>query len=263
MKTTVADVCQYLESIAPLGLQESYDNAGLIAGEKDWEVKGVLCSLDATAEVVLEAVERGCNLVVAHHPIVFRGLKQVNRSHYVGRAVVEAIKNDVAIYAVHTNLDNVLDNGVNREIATRLGLTDLTILAPRPENAATGSGLLGYLPEAMGEGDFLRKVKNEMQAGCIRHSAFSGKNIQRVAVCGGAGSFLIHHALDAGAEAFVTSDVKYHEFFEADGRLLYMDIGHYESEQYTISLLERLISGKFLNFAAYCTKRNTNPVHYY
>lgn len=263
MTTTIADLCDHLEGIAPLNLQESYDNAGLITGERDWEVKGVLCTLDATVEVVREAVEKGCNVVVAHHPIVFRGLKQINTVHYVGRAVVEAIKHDVAIYAIHTNLDNVLDNGVNQAIAERIGLKNISILSPKSIDEKTGSGMVGELGSPVTELEFLTHLKNSMDTGVIRHTPLLGGKINKVAVCGGAGSFLIHSALEVGADVFITGDVKYHEFFEADGKLVIMDIGHFESEQFTIPLLERLISKKFRNFAVHCTERNTNPVHYF
>jgi len=263
MSTTIGDLCAHLESIAPLHLQESYDNAGLITGELDWEVSGVLCALDATVEVVREAAEKGCNVVVAHHPIVFKGLKKISSTNYVGRAVIEAIRRDVAIYAIHTNLDNVLDQGVNQAIAQRLGLQGLSILAPRGPEEEIGAGILGDLPEEMTEEGFLTLVKERMATKCVRHTRLTGLPIKRVALCGGSGSFLIDAAIRAGADAYLTGDVKYHEFFDADDKLLLLDIGHFESEQFTIPLLADIISKKFRNFAAYCTERSTNPVHYF
>ena len=263
MKTTIAELCDHLESIAPLDLQESYDNAGLITGEKDWEVTGVLCTLDATVDIINEAAEKGCNVVVAHHPIVFRGLKQISARHYVGRAIIEAIKKDVAIYAIHTNLDNILENGVNQAIADKLDLSNLKILAPKSVDEKTGSGMVGDLSAEMSETEFLSYVKTRMQTGGIRHTPLLKRNVKKVALCGGAGSFLIHNAIAAGADVFISGDIKYHEFFEADGKILILDIGHYESEQYTIPLLKRLITKKFTNFAVHCTDRKTNPVHYF
>lgn len=263
MSTTVGQLCDHLESIAPLHLQESYDNAGLITGERDWEVTGVICSLDATVEVVREAAEKGCNVVVAHHPIIFRGLKQITGTNYVGRAIIEAIRRDIAIYAIHTNLDNVLDQGVNQAIAQKLGLSDLEILAPKGPEGTTGAGMIGQLPREMSEEEFLQFVKDRMETACVRHTKLIGLPIRKVAICGGSGSFLIENAIRSGADAYVTGDVKYHEFFDADGKLVLLDIGHFESEQFTIPLLAQIITKKFSNFAAYCTERITNPVHYF
>ncbi|RMD72231.1 MAG: Nif3-like dinuclear metal center hexameric protein, partial [Bacteroidetes bacterium] len=294
---TITDVIEVLESIAPPVYQESYDNAGLIVGDPNAPVRGVLCCLDAIEEVVDEAIRLDCNLVVAHHPIVFRGLKRLTGANYVERTVLKAIKHDVAIYAIHTNLDNVLHRGVNERIAQRLGLTDCRILAPKqvlqvavwhfaeapthalvealeelpgtacqtdgprvevryPTGSARavhalmaqhggqlwsvraderpadqiGSGLVGLLPEPMPETAFLDLLKERMQTGCIRHTRLLGKPVRRVALCGGAGGFLLRQAIAVGADFFVTADYKYHEFFDADNQIVIADIGHYESE---------------------------------
>ncbi len=362
----IAAITSYLEGLAPLSLQESYDNAGLITGQPGWDCTGILCSLDATEEVVREAGEKGCNLLVSHHPIVFGGLKKINGKNYVEKAVIAAIKQDVALYAIHTNLDNVA-GGVNGKMASRLGLRDLQILSPRngglkklytfvPEAHAekvrnalfsagagqigqysecsfntpgsgtfkagdganpfvgktgerhtetefrvemvfpthlqgtliealrsahpyeevafdvvelanphpeTGAGMLGYLPEALDESAFLGKLKERFGSPVIRHTRFSGKKIKKVALCGGAGSFLINKALSAGADAFVTGDLKYHEFFDANDRLLLADIGHFESEQFTIDLLRDILAEKFPTFAVLKTGVETNPVRYF
>ncbi|PHI21339.1 Nif3-like dinuclear metal center hexameric protein [Lewinellaceae bacterium SD302] len=259
----IKDITSYLESIAPLNLQESYDNAGLIVGEPDTKITGVLTSLDCTEEIVLEAKRRGCNLVVAHHPIVFRGLKRFNGSNYVERTVIRAIKEDVAIYAIHTNLDNVRLRGVNEKISQRLGLENLHLLAPKTEDGSVGSGMIGELPTALSEADFLTLLRDRMLTGVIKHTQKLGKKVKKVALCGGAGGFLLQAAKAAGAQAFVTSDYKYHEFFDADGDLLLCDIGHYESEQFTTELLAELLSKKFSTFAVLCTELNTNPVRYF
>ncbi|MBR9922349.1 MAG: Nif3-like dinuclear metal center hexameric protein [Bacteroidetes bacterium] len=335
----IKDVINYLEQLAPPQYQESYDNAGLIVGDKDTKVSGVLCCLDSTEAIVAEAVEKGCNLIVAHHPIVFKGLKSLTGKNYVERTIIEAIKNDIAIYAIHTNLDNVYQNGVNQRIADSLGLNNTRILAPkknlkrlnariksdeasrlqeilekegldhlnlewsmlgdwtsialsfnyssaehgrilhalqeatgrevpytswdiRESDPNIGSGMIGELPKAISGLEFLKMVKEKMQAACIKYTDIPERKIKTVALCGGSGGFLLPYAIGARADAFVTSDYKYHEYFDADGKLLIADIGHFESEQYTIDLLQEIISRKFSNFAAYCTQVKTNPVNY-
>lgn len=347
----IKDVISYLEAIAPPVYQESYDNAGLITGMPTTAVKGVLVCLDATEAVLDEAIELGCNLIVAHHPIVFRGLKKITGRNYVERVIIKAIKNDLAIFAAHTNLDNVFQQGVNSRIAKRLGLINRQILAPKqvskklqiftPASLAIplqealvsigvgqiegireagyfaesgssqmingearvkleiafpiaiqravlrtvkkfqaeakinydlfamevdtpeiGSGMIGLLPEPMEAGAFLHYLKERMQANCVRHTALLNQPIEKVALCGGAGGFLLPHAIRQGAQIFVTADYKYHEFFDADGKIIIADIGHYESEQFTIQLLDEIISQKFSNFAVHCTKVSTNPVYY-
>ena len=259
---TIQDVVQVLEQIAPPHLQESYDNAGLITGVPDTRLTGVLFCLDSTEAVVEEAIRKNCNLVVAHHPIVFRGLKRFNGSNYVERTVISALRNDVALYAIHTNLDNVYRHGVNEKIAEKIGLHNTRILAPKPGTPEIGAGLIGELVRPVSELDFLQHLRRAMQTACVRHTALRGRPVQRVAVCGGAGSFLVSDALRAGADVFVSADFKYHEFFDAEGRLVIADIGHFESEQFTIELLFNLIREKFPNFALHLTETTTNPVHY-
>jgi len=259
---TIQDVVQVLEQIAPPHLQESYDNAGLITGVPDTRLTGVLFCLDSTEAVVEEAIRKNCNLVVAHHPIVFRGLKRFNGSNYVERTVISALRNDVALYAIHTNLDNVYRHGVNEKIAEKIGLHNTRILAPKPGTPEIGAGLIGELVRPVSEVDFLQHLRRTMQTACVRHTTLRGRPVQRVAVCGGAGSFLVSDALRAGADVFVSADFKYHEFFDAEGRLVIADIGHFESEQFTIELLFNLIREKFPNFALHLTETTTNPVHY-
>ena len=347
----IKDVIQYLESIAPTVYQASYDNAGLIVGDAQQEVKGVLCCLDSTEAIVEEAAEKSCNLIVAHHPIVFKGLKSLTGRNYVERVVIQAIKHDIAIYAIHTNLDSVYHKGVNEKICEKLGLKQTEILAPTQSlkklnvfvppaqseqiqqalfdagagtlgkkqglsyassgertnkgktsaevkievffpmaiqgqvlavlrqstegreplyeltaienhNPLVGSGMIGQLAEPMEEEAFLKHLKEAMSVNVIRHTALFGKPIQTVAVCGGAGGFLLGAAKGRKADVFITADYKYHEFFDADGQIIIADIGHFESEQFTIELLQQLISEKFSNFAAYSTEVVTNPVHY-
>lgn len=263
----IRDLTGFLEQIAPLQLQESYDNAGLIVGNPQTEIRGVLFCLDSTEEIIEEAVRRGCNLVVAHHPIIFRGLKKINGKNYVERTIIMAIRNNVAIYAIHTNLDNVLRHGVNERIAQQLGLKNLQILSPKKDLASgidpnIGAGIVGDLAEPIPERDFLIFLKEKMGAGVVRHTRLLERPVTRVAVCGGSGSFLLGDAIAAGADMFVTADFKYHEFFDADGKTVIADIGHFESEQFTINLLYELCAENFATFALHLTEIRTNPVFY-
>ena len=362
----IRDVIQFLEEQAPPALQESYDNAGLILGNRDWEVKGVLVALDALESIVDEAITKGCNMIVAHHPIIFRGLKSLTGKNYVERTVIKAIKNDIAIYAAHTNLDNVA-TGVNHKICNILGLQNLKILAPKkgtlkklvvfvphentqevlnalyqagageignyencsfrvtgtgtftpndqanphigeklqPEEVtehrieiifpayreaavisallkahpyeevahylhsldnkdlSVGSGMIGNLPQAMNTEDFLNFLKEKMELNCIRHTTVITAKVERIAVCGGSGSFLLPKAIQGGADVFVTADLKYHEFFDADQQLVIADIGHYESERFTKDLIFGLIKDKFSTFAVNFSDIATNPIQYF
>ncbi len=362
----IAEIISFLESLAPVSLQETYDNAGLITGSDNWECSGILVALDATEEVIIEAKQKKCNLVVAHHPIVFSGLKKINGKNYVEKAVIAAIKNDIAVYAIHTNLDNII-KGVNGKIASFLGLENISVLsakegmlkklftfvpvkdAEKVRNAifdvgggnignysecsfniegegtfmasegtnpyvgkigeqhheaeikieiifpsflekkiiqsllaahpyeevaydiislanrhqAIGSGVIGELRNPQNETDFLKKLKELFKLKVIKHTKLTGSPVKKVAVCGGAGSFLISKALAAAADFFVTSDIKYHEFFDTNGKMVIADIGHYESEQFTISLLQEVLEQKFPTFAVLKTEVITNPVEYY
>ena len=260
------DICSFLEDIAPLRFQESYDNAGLITGDPEMQITGAMIALDALPEVIEEAIETNCNMVISHHPLVFRGIKKFNPHYYVDKGVILALKHDIALYAIHTNLDNVLSDGVNQKIGNMLGLQDISILRPHPSahmetSYHVGSGIKGRLPEEMATESFIEYLKERLQLKVIRHTNLIGP-IRKVAVCGGAGSFLLNDAIKAGMDCFITADMKYHEFFDANSAITIFDIGHYESEYFTIQLLHRLISNKFHNFAAHCTKVNTNPVFY-
>jgi len=366
MKVRITEVVDMLEQLAPSSYQESYDNAGLITGDSSLDCTGIVCTLDATEAVILEAKERGCNLVVAHHPIVFSGLKKITGKNYVERTIITAIKNDIAVYAIHTNLDNLL-SGVNGRMADMLGLVNrkvllhrqnnlmkLIVFAPVKEaekvreaifdaggghignysecsfiiqgkstfkpgtetnphtgevgkrettneekieiifpvylkekliNAMTeahpyeevaydlialsnyfqevGSGLIGELSESMDETEFLALVKKQFNLEIVRHTPLLNKKVKKVALCGGAGSFLIKNALSAGADFYITADVKYHEFFDAEGRMVIADIGHWESEQFTIDLLYDFLHTKYPTFAVLKSKVRTNPVFYF
>lgn len=361
----IVDIIKVLEAWAPPALQESYDNVGLLTGDRSDRCTGVLCCLDVTEQVIDEALQKGCNLVVAHHPLIFRGIKKLSGGTAVERALIKAIKNELAIYAIHTNLDNVL-SGVNGKIASLLSLQRSRVLLPKETtlrklvtyvplqhtepvrqalfdagagqignysecsfsvagegtftpgaaarpfvgangqrhqekenrlevlfpvylqgallealrkahpyeevayellpldnaNQTLGAGLIGELAEPVEEAVFLAQLANRFGARQVRHSPLLGRPIRRVALCGGAGSFLIPNALSAGADLFITADLKYHDFFLADGRMILVDIGHFESEQFTIELLADHLAEKFHNFAVLKTSINTNPVNY-
>lgn len=364
--TRIKDVVQFLNQVAPPSLQEDYDNAGLITGQMDCILTGIVIALDCTEEVVLEAITLGYNMVVAHHPIVFKGLKKLTGSTYIEKTIITAIKNDIAIFAIHTNLDNIY-SGVNRMFAEKLGLTNLKILAPKPEtlrkisffapksavesvcnamylagaghigdytqcsfridgigtfapqqganpyagsigqtsyeeearvemilpthatnavisamknahpyeevayflhtllndNQDIGAGMYGELLQPMETTAFFDLVKKNMDLQVIKHTPIINKMVKKIAICGGSGSFLIKNAHAVKADVYISADIKYHEFFDANGQLVLIDIGHYESEKYTIDLLFSLISNKFSTFALHCTNLNTNPINFY
>lgn len=363
MKTK--EIIAVLESFAPPALQESYDNSGLITGSPEQDITGILVCLDSTEAVLDEAIAAGCNMVIAHHPILFSGLKKITGKNYVERVIIKAIKNDIAIYAIHTNLDNVYD-GVNRKIAEKLGLINLRILqqkedtllklvtfAPpthadlvrnalfsagagtisrysecsfnqegigtfkpgegtdpfsgkqgirsedkevrievilerfrmktvekalkgahpyeevaydfyplRNSHQYIGSGMIGQLLEPMETLAFLKKIKKALNSGTIKYTNAFKTSISTVALCGGSGSFLFNDAIASGADIFITADYKYHQFFDADGRIIIADVGHYESEQFTGEIIAEILKDKFPTFAVRLTKVNTNPVNY-
>jgi dinuclear metal center YbgI/SA1388 family protein len=361
----LSTIIHHLEQWAPPAYQESYDNSRLLTGDSNMEITGILVSLDCVESVVDEAVEKNCNVIVAHHPIIFGGLKSLTGKNYVERTVIKAIKNDIAIYAIHTNLDNV-HTGVNRKIANLIGLDDVKILAPsfhklmkleviapkealenirgalfeigvgnigNYENGWFGTeGISGYIPKAtagptsgkMGEAstnlemkleftfpsylqfnvlaalkkihpyeefdhkfislenvnqevgsgmigtlsqpekteDFLRRIKSVFDCGVIKYTAPVKESVSSVAVCGGAGFFLLKNAISQGADIYITSDVKYHEFFDAENKIVLADIGHYESEQFTKDLIKDNLSVQFPGLKIIVGAVNTNPVSY-
>lgn len=361
----IKDITNALEHWAPLAYQESYDNSGLLVGNAQDEVTGILCTLDVTEDVIDEAKGHGANLIVAHHPLIFKGLKKITGKHWVERCVIAAIKSNIGIYAIHTNLDHV-HTGVNKKIAEKLGLSQLQILSPassnlsklvtfiphgqatevldalfeagageignydhcsyqldgigtfRPgayanphtgtmnqdetvsekrievlfpthlservlsalkqahpyeevayylssldnQNQETGSGMIGQLDEPVKTTTFLKNLKTKMNTELVRHTALCKAEVKRVAVCGGSGSFLLKHAIAANADVFITSDFKYHDFFEADGKVVIADVGHYESEQFTKELLYDYLREKFTNIALRLSNVATNPIKY-
>ncbi|MFV5684386.1 Nif3-like dinuclear metal center hexameric protein [Flavobacterium sp. GB2R13] len=361
----IKEIISVLEEMAPLAYAEDFDNVGLLVGDQESEATGVLVCHDALEHIIDEAIAKNCNLVVCFHPILFSGLKKITGKNYVERAVIKAIKNDIAIYAVHTALDNHQE-GVNKIFCDALGLVNTKILIPKqhfirklvtytiPENAEEvrnalfdagagtignyencsfnskgvgtymgnehsnpqvgerfefvqgdeikievtfekhlenkilkalfkshayeevayeiydlqnqhqniGLGMIGELETPMNEKEFLLFAKEKMQSDGIRHSNFLGTAIKKVAVLGGAGSFAIKNAIQAGADAYLTADLKYHQFYEAENRLLLADIGHFESERYTKNYIVEYLRKKILNFAVILSEENSNPVKY-
>ena len=355
-----------IENFAPLNFQESYDNCGLLTGNKEQQITGAILCLDCTEAVIDEAIQKNCNLIIAHHPIIFTGIKKLNGTNYVERTIIKAIQNNIAIYACHTNLDNV-KHGVNYKIAQKIGLINTQILAPKKsllkklvtfvptlhlENVRTalfiagagnignyencsyaldgigsfkgnensnpfigekgylhfeketrlevlfenykeqniisalkenhpyeevaydlynlenlnhevGSGLIGELPIPMSEIDFLYHLKTVFCLKSIKHTNLLKKDIKNVSLCGGSGSFLLKRSMYLKSDVYISSDFKYHEFFDAENRILIADIGHYESEQFTPEIFYEIISNKFPTFALYLTEINTNPVNYF
>ncbi len=254
-------IIQAMDEWASPAYQESYDNSGLLTGDSSAEIKGVLICLDCTEEVVKEAMALGANLVIAHHPIIFSGLKKITGTTYIERTVIKAIKNDIAIYALHTNLDNVL-SGVNSKICDLLEMENKKILQSKKGMQEVGAGMIGNLKVASDTKIFLQKVKSTFGAGSLRHTSIIKNTVSKIAVCGGSGSFLLRDAIEQGADLFITSDFKYHQFFDAENRIIIADIGHYEAEKFTKELICEFLREKFPTFALHLSKINTNPVNY-
>jgi dinuclear metal center YbgI/SA1388 family protein len=361
----IKEIITILEEMAPLAYAEDFDNVGLLVGNEAENATGILVCHDALESVIDEAITKKCNFIVCFHPIIFSGMKKITGKNYVERAVLKAIKNEIAIYAVHTALDNH-KNGVSKIFCDALGLENTKILVPKthfiqklvtytiPENAEQvrnalfevgvgkignyedcsfnsqgigtymgnensnpeigerfefvetqeikievifekqlqgkvlqalfknhvyeevayeiydlqnqhqniGLGMVGELEIPLSEVEFLSFVKSKMQCGVIRHTALLGKSIKKVAVLGGSGSFAIKNAIQAGADVFLTSDLKYHNFYEAENKLVIADIGHYESERYTKNYIVDYLKEKITNFAIVLSEENTNPVKY-
>ena len=257
---TIKNVSDYIEKIAPLNQSEDFDNVGLLIGDETTEVKGVLVTLDTLEETVDEAIKKNCNLIVSFHPIIFNGLKKINGNSYVEKVVLKAIQNNIAIYATHTALDNS-NVGVSAKMCEVLGLKNYSILIPK-EDQNIGMGMIGDLPEPMQEEDFLKFTKKTFKTKGIRFSSKIGKSVKKVAVLGGSGSFAISNAIQKKADVYISADFKYHDFFKAEGKILLIDVGHYESEQFTKNLLVEYLTKKFTNFAVILSEKSTNPIYY-
>ena len=365
MKLT--EIIEAITTFAPLAYQESYDNCGLQVGDTSANITAALVTLDVTEAVIEEAIARNANLVIAHHPLIFSGLKSITGKNYVERTLLKAIKNDIHIYAAHTNLDNV-HNGVNKKIADKIGLIDTRVLSPKPNtlyklctyaplsdaervrnalfaagagsigqysecsfnneghgtfkphenanptigiaggarewvpetkievivaqhlqqqviaallaahpyeevayeviaignlNKEVGAGIVGLLPEPMPVMAFFELLKTQMKTQCIKYTALSATHVHKIALCGGSGSFLLKEAISSKADIFITSDYKYHQFFDAENRIMIADIGHFETEQYTPEIFKEILREKFPNFAVLLSNTLTNPVNYF
>ena len=256
----IKEVIAALEQFAPLPLQEDYDNAGLQLGLTEAEVSGALLCLDVTEETVAEAVEKGCNLVVSHHPLLFRGLKQIVDADSVQRTVKMAIKNDVTIVSMHTNLDNAV-GGVNWKIAEKLGLE---VRDTRCEMRGEKCGLyVGTFAKSLSANDFISLLKTRMEAQCVMTNELLKREIRKVAICGGAGSFMLDDAIGQGADAFVTGEMHYHEYFGHDQEIQIAVIGHYESEHFTNELFREIIERECKGVRCVMAESQKNPVRYY
>jgi dinuclear metal center YbgI/SA1388 family protein len=262
MKVTAAHIAAAIEEQAPLIYQESYDNAGFCVGHPDTVIQTVLLCVDVTEAVLEEAVRLGANMVVSHHPVIFNGLKKITGATYIERIVAQAIKNNIVLYAAHTNMDRAL-HGVSWIMAQQFGLHDIKVLSVRESPEPSGFGAVGNLPDDMDIRSFFDLVKQVFAVPCVRHSALLPGKVRRVAVCGGSGAFLLHDAIAERAHCFVSADLKYHDFFNADGQIVMADIGHYESEKYVLSIFYELLIKKIPNFAVQMTKTGLNPVCYY
>ena len=258
----IKQVLSALEQFAPLPLQESWDTAGLQIGLTEAEVSGALLCLDVTEAIIDEALRRGCNVVVSHHPLLFRGLKQVSGADDVQRAVMKAIKHDVCVVSMHTNMDNA-PGGVNFKIAERLGLSDVRFFATKSvDGIECGSGVIGELPEAMAAADFVTLVKRRMEAACAMCNQLLQRPVKRVAICGGAGDFLLDDAVRAGADAFITGEMHYHQYFGHEQQLQICVIGHYESEHFTTEVFRDIIQRECPGVKTLVAETNTNPIMY-
>ena len=258
----IKQVLSALEQFAPLPLQESWDNAGLQVGLTEAEVSGALLCLDVNEKIVDEAIEKGCNLIVSHHPLLFRGLKQISGKDYVQRCVIKAIKHDVVIVSMHTNMDNAM-NGVNWKIAERLGLKDRRFFAQKQvENVEAGSGVVGNLSQALPAQDFIQLVKRQFGVECAQCNELLQRPVKRVAICGGAGDFLLDDAVREGADAFITGEMHYHVYFDHEQQIQICVIGHYQSEQFTSEIFRYIILKECPGVRTEIAETNTNPIKY-
>ncbi len=262
---SIKDIVKYLENFAPIQYQESYDNSGLIYGKYNKNIAKILISLDITEEVILEAKKKRCNFIISHHPLIFKSIKKINCLNYVERALVSAIKNDIAIYTMHTNFDNISE-GMPKLGASLLNLSDYTSLSTvklnEHANVYKETGVVGYLRYAMKEKEFISFLKKQFNIDTIKHSPFTDKNIKKIAFCGGSGSFLIPNAIDTSVDAYISADFKYHDFFYYKEGIFLCDIGHYESEIIFKAFIKTMLLDKFPKLNIITCKTITNPVNY-
>lgn len=257
----IRDVAAAIEEFAPLGLQESYDNAGLAVGRPDDEVHKALLAVDVTEEVVEEASAEGCDMIITHHPVIFHPLKRLNSASYTERCVEEAVRRRIALYAAHTNLDST-PGGMSWRVGRMLGLEDMSVLEPSPAGGGAGFGVVGTLPSAQASVEFMRGVMERFGVRALRHGDIVRDRVRRVAVCTGAGGSLIDEAHAAGADIYLTADLRYNDFMRHEGRMILADMGHFESEYCAIEILFDILSKKLPIFAIRKSVRSRNPVNY-
>ena len=257
----IKEVLSALERFAPLPLQEGWDNAGLQIGLTEAEVSGALLCLDVNEAIVDEAIEKGCNLIVSHHPLLFKGLKTISDADYVQRTVMKAILNRIAIVSMHTNMDNA-KGGVNYKIAEHLGLHDVEFFAEKSGNIEAGSGVVGLLPEPMSATAFIQLVKERFGVKCAQCNELLLRPINKVAICGGSGDFLLADAIAQGADAFITGEMHYHVYFGQEQKIQICVIGHYESEQFTSEIFKSIIEDECPGLPVMIGETSTNPIIY-
>lgn len=256
----IIDIIKTIEEFAPVNLQEAYDNSGLVCGDYKNTSPSVLIAIDITEEVIDDAIKGGEKLIISHHPLIFKGIKNIIPDNYINRVIIKAIKHDIAIYSAHTNIDSVMD-GVSGRMADKLGLRNRRFLEKR-ENIDSGFGIIGELSEYTNTYNFLKNIKDIFKCGIIKHSPIINNKIRTVALCGGSGAFLIKEAIKQKADIYISGDFKYHDFFMAENNIILADIGHYESEMYTKEIFYELITKKIPKFAVRFSSVNTNPVNY-
>lgn len=257
----IKEVLSALERFAPLPLQEGWDNAGLQIGLTEAEVSGALLCLDVNEAIVDEAIEKGCNLIVSHHPLLFKGLKTISDGDYVQRTVMKAILNRIAIVSMHTNMDNA-KGGVNYKIAEHLGLHDVEFFAEKSGNIEAGSGVVGLLPEPMPATAFIQLVKERFGVKCAQCNELLLRPVNKVAICGGSGDFLLADAIAQGADAFITGEMHYHVYFGQEQKIQICVIGHYESEQFTSEIFKSIIEDECPGLPVMIAETSTNPIIY-
>jgi len=257
----ISDIIAALERVAPLDLQEGYDNAGLQIGNASAQCSGALLCVDITPAVVEEASEKGCNLIISHHPLFFKGVKKLTGATIQQEAAIAAIKNDIAVYSAHTNLDNAPE-GVSRVFAEMLGLSDISQLIPHLPASGSGAGAIGNLPHGITASQLVERVKKACNSPIARCTTPPEGSLNRIALCGGSGGSFIQEAIAAGAQAYITSDVRYHDFVDFASKIFLIDIGHYESEKCTKDIFYHIVSKIFPNFALYYSEKEKNPINY-
>ena len=258
----IKQVMNALERFAPLPLQESWDNAGLQLGLTETEVSGALLCLDVNEQIVDEAIRKGCNLIVSHHPLLFRGLKQISDYNDVQRTVVKAIENHIAVISMHTNMDNAR-GGVNFKMAEKLGLQNVMFMAAKTvDGIEAGSGVVGEYAEPVDAASFIQQVKTTFHAACAQCNEQLQRPVRKVAICGGAGDFLLDEAVAAGADAFITGEMHYHLYFGYEQQIQICVIGHYQSEQFTTEIFQQILRENCPDVRTIIAETNTNPIKY-